>query len=281
LIQVYDVGKEGEYYYFSMEYVDGKTVEDLIEEAPGRRLEIGEAVDIVIQVVRAIHYYKDFDIVHRDIKPSNIMITRSGLVKLGDFGFVKSQLDRELGTDGMVLGTPDYIAPEQAMGKSNVDYRADVYALGVSFYHMLTGKPPFDGTPTQVMVKHTRENLPDPRELRPSLGDDVVNVISKMMAKSPDDRYSNLNVLFADLERLQETHRSKAPVRIEVGKSSVMRALKVEQAKVGELKDQLVTLEEANQRLQTRQMILIGAAVIGFVWALIMTVLLLSSGGEA
>src|SRR5690606_2689609 len=103
--------------------------------------------DIVIQVVRAIRYYKDFDIVHRDIKPSNIMVTRSALVKLGDFGFVKSQLDRELGSEGMVLGTPDYIAPEQARGDPNVDYRADVYSLGVTFYHMLTGKPPFDGSP--------------------------------------------------------------------------------------------------------------------------------------
>ena len=94
------------------------------------------------------------------------------------------------------------------------------------------------------------------------------------MAKSPDDRYANLNVLFADLERLQETHRSKAPVRIEVGKSSVMRALKLEQAKVGEMKDKLISLEESNQRLLTRQTMLIAGAAIALLWAIIMTVLM-------
>jgi serine/threonine protein kinase len=272
LIQVYDVGKEGDYYYFSMEFVDGKTAEDVIRESPGKRLDVGEAVDIVIQVVRAIRYYKDFDIVHRDIKPSNIMITRSGLVKLGDFGFVKSQLDRELGTDGMVLGTPDYIAPEQAMGKPGVDYRADIYSLGVSFYHMLTGQPPFSGTPTKIMVKHTREDVPDPRDLRPSLGDEVVNVLAKMLEKEPDRRYSNLNVLFADLERLQETHRNKAPVTIEVGKSSVLRALKMEQARVNELSDRLRKAEESAGKIAAREKLMIAAAAALALWAVVATV---------
>lgn len=271
LIQVYDVGKEGDYYYFSMEFIDGRTVEDLTEESPGKRLDVGEAVDIVIQIVRAIRYYKDFDIVHRDIKPANIMITRSGLAKLGDFGFVKSQLDRELGMEGMVLGTPDYIAPEQAMGKP-VDYRADIYALGVSFYHMLTGKPPYEGSPTKVMLAHTRQEIPDPRELRPSLTEDVVAVIKKMTCKDPDERYSNLNVLFADLERLQEKHRSKAPVRIEVGKSSVLRALKIEQAKAADYEEKISHLEERIVKLQQRHNTLVAAAAIaalGFIIAMI------------
>ncbi len=275
LIQVYDVGKEGDYYYFSMEFVDGRTVDELIEAAPGRRLDVGQAVDIVIQVLRAIRYYKDFDIVHRDIKPSNIMITRSGLVKLGDFGFVKSNVEKELGTDGMVLGTPDYIAPEQAMGKPNVDYRADIYSLGVTFYHMLTGQPPFSGSPTRVMVKHTRDPIPDPREIRPSLGDEVADVLNKMLEKDPDKRYSNLNVLFADLERLQETHRNKAPVMIEVGKSSMIRALKMEQARVTDLSTRLRRAEETAKKVLNRQQLLVGAAVLAGLWALVATILLL------
>jgi|GEM_PF-697600 len=278
LIQVYDVGKEGDYYYFSMEFVDGKTVEDLIEETPGKRLEVSEAVDMVIQVVRAIRYYKDFDIVHRDIKPSNIMVTRSGLVKLGDFGFVKSQLDRELGAEGMVLGTPDYIAPEQAMGRSSVDYRADIYSLGVSFYHMLTGRPPFEGSPSQVMVKHTREQPPDAKSLRASLTDDVCRVLNKMIEKDPDKRYANLNLLFADLERLQEQNRSAAPVRIEVGKSSVLRAFKMEQAKSSELQERIKRAESRGDHLQSRQTMILAAAAIAVIWAIIATVMLLSAG---
>jgi eukaryotic-like serine/threonine-protein kinase len=244
LIQVYDVGREGDYYYFSMEYVDGRTVEDLIREAPRKQMEIGRAVELLIQVLRAINYYKDFDIVHRDIKPSNIMLTRSGLVKLGDFGFVKSKLDKELGYEGMVLGTPDYIAPEQAMGKDDVDYRADIYGLGATFYHMLTGRPMFEGTPSRVMLAHTRDAMPDPRSLRPGLPDDVVTVLQRMLEKDPNKRYANINNLFADLETLRETHTPKAPNRFELGKSSIMRALNIEKSRQAEIMQKLKALEE-------------------------------------
>ncbi|NUQ36093.1 MAG: serine/threonine protein kinase, partial [Planctomycetaceae bacterium] len=269
LVQVYDVGREGDYYYFSMEYVDGKTAEELIDESPGKRLDIAEAVDIVIQVVRAIRYYKDLDnIVHRDIKPSNIMLTKSGLVKLGDFGFVKSRLDKELGAEGMVLGTPDYIAPEQAMGKASVDYRADIYALGCSFFHMLTGRPPFEGKPDEVMLKHTREEPPNLKDLRPSISDDVIAVVTKMLAKNPDDRYSNLNILFTDLERLETTHRSKAPLRVEVGKSSALRALKMERAKLNDMEASIHRLEAQVSGFRTRQIILLVLAILGALWGI-------------
>jgi eukaryotic-like serine/threonine-protein kinase len=250
LIQVYDVGRQGEYYYFSMEYVDGRTVEDMIRESPRRQMEIGRAVELLLQVARAINYYKDFDIVHRDIKPSNIMVTRAGLVKLGDFGFVKSRLDKELGYEGMVLGTPDYIAPEQAMGKDNVDYRADVYSLGATFYHMLTGRPMFEGTPSRVMLAHTRDPMPDPRAYRPSLTEDVTVVLRRMLAKDPNQRYSNINNLFADLESLRETHTPKAPNKYELGKSSIMRALNIEKSRHNEMESRMKALEDkANQAL--------------------------------
>jgi len=239
LIQVYDVGREGDYYYFSMEFVDGRTVEDYIREAPRRQMEVGRAVDMIIQTLRAINYYKDFDIVHRDIKPSNIMITRSGLVKLGDFGFVKSKLDKELGYEGMVLGTPDYIAPEQAMGKEDVDYRADIYSLGATLYHMLTGRPMFDGTPSKVMLAHTRTPMPDPRTYRPALSDEVVNVLNRMLAKDPNARYANINSLFADLEALRDAHTAKAATKYEIGKSSIMRALNIEKSRMGEMAEKI------------------------------------------
>lgn len=243
LIQVYDVGREGDYYYFSMEFVDGRTVEDLIREAPRRQMEVARAVDVIIQTLRAINYYKDFDIVHRDIKPSNIMITRSGLVKVGDFGFVKSKLDKELGYEGMVLGTPDYIAPEQAMGKEDVDYRADIYSLGATFYHMITGRPMYDGTPSKVMLAHTRTEMPDPRTYRPSLSDDVVAVLQRMLEKDPNKRYANINNLFADLEALRDAHKPKAPSKFEIGKSSIMRALNIEKSRHNELADKIKNLE--------------------------------------
>jgi eukaryotic-like serine/threonine-protein kinase len=247
LIQVYDVGRESDYYYFTMEFVDGRTVEDMIREAPRRQMEIGRAVDICIQVLRAINYYKDFDIVHRDIKPSNVMITRGGLMKLGDFGFVKSKLDKELGYEGMVLGTPDYIAPEQAMGKEDVDYRADIYSLGATLYHMLTGRPMYDGTPSKVMLAHTRTPMPDPRTYRPSLSDEVVNVLNRMLAKDPNARYANINSLFADLEALRDAHTAKAATKYEIGKSSIMRALNIEKSRLTEMTDKIKAAQSEAQ----------------------------------
>ncbi|MCW8133878.1 MAG: serine/threonine protein kinase, partial [Planctomycetota bacterium] len=169
LIQVYDVGRDRGLYYFSMEFVDGETLEDIIErEGP---MEITRAIDFVVQVLRAITYIKRFDIVHRDIKPGNIMINRSGLVKLGDFGFVKSKLDHVIATQGEVLGTPDYISPEQAMGVEDIDWRSDQYSLGCTLYHMLSGKPPYEGSGSAVMRQHIKADLPDPRTINPKIPD--------------------------------------------------------------------------------------------------------------
>jgi serine/threonine-protein kinase len=276
LIQVYDVGREADYYYFTMEFVDGRTVEDLIRESPRKQMEIGRAVDICIQVLRAINYYKDFDIVHRDIKPSNIMITRAGLMKLGDFGFVKSKLDKELGYEGMVLGTPDYIAPEQAMGKDDVDYRADIYSLGATLYHMLTGRPMFDGTPSKVMLAHTRTPMPDPRTYRPSLSDDVTNVLQRMLAKDPNQRYANINSLFADLEALRDAHTAKAPTKYEIGKSSIMRALNIEKSRMGEMAEKIKAAQNEAQSASAAAKVAWGVAAGAAIAAITFLILFLT-----
>src|SRR5207302_5912970 len=138
-------------------------------------LETAKALDISVQIFRAIAYISRFDIVHRDIKPGNMMMTKAGLVKLGDFGFVKSKLDPVISTEGEVLGTPDYISPEQAMGADDIDWRSDQYSLGCSLYHMLTGKPPYEGTGSAVMRQHIKANLPDPRTINPKIPDPVMN----------------------------------------------------------------------------------------------------------
>jgi serine/threonine protein kinase len=205
------------------------------------------------------------------------MVTRAGLVKLGDFGFVKSRLDKELGYEGMVLGTPDYIAPEQAMGKEDVDYRADVYSLGATFYHMLTGRPMYNGTPSKVMLAHTREPMPEPRQYRPSLPDDVLDVLKRMLAKDPNQRYSNLNALFMDLEALRETHMPKAPPKYEIGKSSVMRALNIEKSRHAEMAERLKQLESRSDQLMARAAIAGGAALAAAALAVLFLILWLVS----
>jgi serine/threonine-protein kinase len=262
LIQVYDVGRDRGVYYFSMEFVDGETLEDLIER--NGPLEVPHAIDIVIQVLRAITYIKRFDIVHRDIKPGNIMITSNGLVKLGDFGFVKSKLDPVIAPEGEVLGTPDYISPEQAMGMENIDWRSDQYSLGCTLYHMLTGKPPYEGTGSSVMRQHIKAELPDPRTINPKIPDSVIQILERMMAKDALDRYQDTNQFYDDLDLVKMGHDPSA-ARLDIGKSTIIRAFKIEQVRAKRAKTELEVLREEIER--TRKYLLL--ALLGLVVVLI------------
>jgi serine/threonine-protein kinase len=198
LIQVYDVGREDRCYYFSMEYVDGSTLERVIEEKGPMPLK--KALGLTVQVARAIDYISSYDIVHRDIKPANIMINQNDVVKLGDFGFLYSKHEESLQKTGYVIGTPDYISPEQASGHP-VDFRSDVYSLGVCLYQMLTGTLPYEGTVSSVMLQHVTGDLPergmgDGQRIPP----DIYSMICKMMAKNPNDRYRTTKDLMEDLQ---------------------------------------------------------------------------------
>ncbi len=275
LIQVYDVGKEEGYYYFSMEYVPGRTIDQLIEEKG--ILSVSEAVNTIIQIVRALRYYKEFDIVHRDIKPSNIIVTQQNIAKLGDFGFVKSKLDKELGFEGMVLGTPDYISPEQAMGDDSLDWRSDIYSLGATFYHMVTGVPPFEGSGSTVMLKHVKEKVVSPKSINFRLSDDVCQVIERMMEKRPEDRYATLELLFEDLELLRAGRSTRAP-RLEVGKSSIFRAFKIEQARLASITEEKRKIEDKIKKYSNSMKIMIylsialGITVVTFITLFILAV---------
>jgi len=251
LIQVFDVGrgKEQDQYFFSMEHIDGETVEDIIDrDGP---MPVDKATDITTQVLRAITYISKYKIVHRDIKPGNIMLTRSGTAKLADFGFVKSKFDSILSTEGEVLGTPDYISPEQAMGRTDIDFRSDIYSLGASLYHMLTGRPPFGGTSSEVMEKHIRENPPDPRQYVKDIPEPVMHLLERMLAKEPEDRYSSTQDLFEDIElvRMGQDPAGREP---QAGKATILRAFRIEKARLERLEENARTLKESLGRTRKR-----------------------------
>jgi len=200
IVQAIDVGEGGGYHYLVMEYVEGKTVRDLLPVNGAMDEEL--ALHIAIQMARALAYAHQHDIVHRDIKPENILVTAENVAKLCDFGLAKqSEADSHLTQAGMAMGTPHYISPEQARGKSDVDIRGDIYSLGATLYRLVTGTTPFSGpTAAVVMSKHLSEQLPWPQDVNPDASEAVSRLIDKMMAKDREDRYQTPEDLLEDLE---------------------------------------------------------------------------------
>ncbi len=207
IVQAVDVGEAGGYYYFVMEYVEGKTLHD--DLAAGKVFKEDQALDIVIQVAHALQHAHACGLIHRDVKPKNIMINPAGVVKLADMGLARETTDIEAAQseEGKAYGTPYYISPEQIRGKIDIDGRADIYGLGATFYHMVTGKVPFTGDDSAaIMRKHLKEKLVPPDHINTSLSAGVSEVIEIMMAKHREDRYNNVEELLMDLEALRQGH---------------------------------------------------------------------------
>jgi len=213
IVQAVDVGEAGGYHYFVMEYVEGKTIYD--DLAAGKTFPEPNALDIAIQVARALSHAHSVGLIHRDVKPKNIMITDDGIVKLADMGLARETTDVELAKTekGKAYGTPYYIAPEQIRGEMDIDGRADIYGLGATLYHMLTGRVPFMADdPSDVMRKHLREELIPPDHINTSLSAGISEVIEVMMAKNKEKRYSDCEELLEDLEAVragQAPHRAR------------------------------------------------------------------------
>jgi len=203
IVQAIDVGEAGGYHYFVMEYVEGCTVYD--ELAEGKVYSEAEAIDIITQVARALQHAHERGIIHRDVKPKNIMLTRERVAKLADMGLARETSDHEaaMAEAGRAYGTPYYISPEQIRGEVDIDHRADLYSLGATWYHMVTGRVPFEGpTPSAVMHKHLKEPLTPPDHLNTRLSAGCGAMIEMLMAKEREQRYPFCRELLEDLELL-------------------------------------------------------------------------------
>ncbi len=205
IVQAFDVGEAGGYHYFVMEYVQGKTIHE--DMAKGKIYSEQEAVEIIIQVASALAHAHSCGLIHRDVKPKNIIINTDNIVKLADMGLARATSDIEAAKteEGKAYGTPYYIAPEQIRGEIDIDGRADIYGLGATFYHMMTGRVPFMADdPSDVMRKHLREQLIPPDHINTTLSAGISEVIEVMMAKKKSDRYNNAEELLIDLESIQQ-----------------------------------------------------------------------------
>ena len=207
IVQAIDVGEVGGLYYFVMEYVEGKTLYDDLSK--GKIFDEDEAIDLILQLASALGHAHALGLVHRDVKPKNIMINKDGIVKLADMGLARETSDIKAAKNeqGKAFGTPYYIAPEQIRGLVDIDGRADIYALGASLFHMVTGRVPFEASvPSEVMKKHLKEPLTPPDHINTALTAGISEVIEVMMAKNRDDRYRNMEDVMGDLQAVRNGH---------------------------------------------------------------------------
>jgi eukaryotic-like serine/threonine-protein kinase len=205
IVAVYDTGEDMStgvpVPYIVMEYVDGRTVRDLLIE--GHRLLPERSLEIISGVLRALEYSHQAGIVHRDIKPGNVMVTRNGDIKVMDFGIARAMSDAQatMTQTAQVIGTAQYLSPEQARGE-RVDSRSDLYSTGCLMYELLTGRPPFTGdSPVAIAYQHVRENPIPPSRLDPDIPPWADAIVLKAMAKSPNDRYQTAAEMQADIQR--------------------------------------------------------------------------------
>ena len=201
IVSIYDRGEtEDGTYYIAMEYLPGGTLKDrLVKRGP---LPARTAAAVALQIAEALKAAHASDVVHRDIKPHNILITESGDIKVTDFGIARAASSSTMTKTGSILGTAHYLSPEQAMGEP-VRPQSDLYSLGVVLYELLTGELPYNAeTPIGIAMKHVNGELRSPIEVDPSIPAGINAVVMKLLARDPEDRYSDAAALIADLERV-------------------------------------------------------------------------------
>jgi len=199
ILPIYDFGQAEGYTYLAMPLMENGTLIDLMK---GQPLSLNEIKRIISQIGDALDYAHTQGLVHRDVKPSNILIDKRGNCLLTDFGIVKLLQNKTATiTTGGVTGTPAYMSPEQGMGRP-LDGRSDQYSLGVILYELATGRPPYDAdTPMAVVIKHINESLPPPRSINPAISEGVEKVITRALAKNPEDRFLTITDMVYALEK--------------------------------------------------------------------------------
>jgi len=210
IVQAIDVGSTPDgFHYFVMEFIEGKTLYDIMQPPPvgeGRNFGEAEALDIMIQMADALAHAHSRGLIHRDVKPKNIILTPEGVAKLTDLGLARAVDDQAAAESeaGRAYGTPYYISPEQIRGDVDIDFRADIYSLGATMYHLVTGHPPFEAdSPTAVMHKHLKSPLVPPDHINTALSAGVGEIIEIAMAKNRDERYARTEDMLEDLRSVQ------------------------------------------------------------------------------
>jgi serine/threonine protein kinase len=209
IVRCYDVDNEGDTHYIVMEYIEGKDLNTIVKQEGSLPLEL--ACNYIAQSAEGLAHAHEKGLIHRDVKPANLLVDKKGIVKILDLGLAlfsdNEQASLTIEHNENVLGTADYLAPEQARNSHKIDHKADIYGLGCSLYFVLTGRPPFpDGTLAQRIAKHQSEMPEDIRKLRPDCPRDLADICMKMMQKRPEKRYANMHEIAVALENWLANH---------------------------------------------------------------------------
>ena len=203
IVQIYYVGEVKNIFFIAMEYVDGKSVRELINKNGG--IHEPQALDIILQASLGLKSAHRMNILHRDIKPDNLILNKQGEVKVADFGLALD-LSESKSQGGLkkIEGSPHYMSPEQAM-KGEVSFSSDIYSLGTTLYHMVTSVPPFTGnSPAAIIAKHVTDYPRSPKEIKPGLSNGICHIIQKMMAKRPEERFLDMEEVITHLHALSD-----------------------------------------------------------------------------
>jgi serine/threonine-protein kinase len=210
IVQAIDVNSTPDgFHYFVMEFIEGKTLYDMMVPPPageGHVFSEDEALDVTIQMAEALAHAHSRGLIHRDVKPKNIILAPGGVAKLTDLGLARAQDDKAAAESeaGKAYGTPYYISPEQIRGDVDIDFRADIYSLGATMYHIVTGRPPFEAeTPSAVMHKHLKEPLKPADHVNTALSAGIGEIIEVAMAKSREERYASTEDMLEDLRAVR------------------------------------------------------------------------------
>ena len=210
IVEMYDVGEDDGTYYIVMEFVDGKTLKQLLKKRG--TLTLSEAIDIMSQLTDGMAHAHDSYIIHRDFKPKNIMIKDDGQIKITDFGIAMALNSTQLTQTNSVMGSVHYLPPEQASGKG-CTIKSDIYSMGIIFYELLTGNLPFRGdNAVEIALKHMREPLPSLREENPAIPQSIENIIRRATAKNPKNRYESARSMHEDLLTALDDNRMNEEV---------------------------------------------------------------------
>ncbi|KAI4452937.1 mitogen-activated protein kinase kinase kinase 20-related [Holotrichia oblita] len=240
IVNVYDVGQEGNIYFIVMEYVEGRTLKELItQSAP---FSDSETMGVGIQIASALEAAHANGIIHRDIKPQNILVTTEGKVKVTDFGIAKATSGTTVTTTSNTMGSVHYFSPEQAKGRF-VDVRSDIYSLGIVLFEMITGRLPYDGdTPVAVAIKHLNDPLPDIKKITPDITESLEKIILRATQKISTNRYESSELMCNDLKRaLTNLKKENKGGKLS---NSILRESSIEQEDIMLLKSSKPTLDE-------------------------------------